>query len=574
MKKKTVANMVMAAIILVIVAAGVLGVGCIQGWFDADDGTRAVLCDIVGVVNLERDGVSYPVTADTVLRGGDRITCKNGSAAGIRVGEDSLVIGENAALSITDASAGSFAADVSSGELFASCAGSAVFTFEGHTTAIRNAVVLLSVRSGAQTVTVLSGTVDGVSAGHSVEYIGEEITASLLRIGSLNDFAVKQIRNANKTASLCVTDAELDQMEADRKAALQEAINNAGSIQTTDPDENGHVHSYMDNVVTPTCTEGGYTVYTCACGDSYRDSETAPAGHTWGDWVTTVQPTARQEGAKQRQCLYCDAEETQTLAKLSADHVHSYTVKTVAATCTTEGYTLYTCGCGSSYRDNIVAASGHRFTDTVVAPTCTVGGYTAHTCACGYSYKDAQTAAGHSWSDWVVTKEATKDAEGMKERACKRCGQTQQATIDKLAAPIAGYVYITIRCDTILDNMDNLNPGKAEFVPADGEILPMVSVYFYEGETVFEVLKRVCAIAGIQLEYSWTPLYGSYYIEGIHNLYEFDCGNESGWMYKVNEWFPNYGCSGYYPEDGDVIVWCYSCNGLGADVGDVWMDES
>ena len=49
-----------------------------------------------------------------------------------------------------------------------------------------------------------------------------------------------------------------------------------------------------------------------------------------------------------------------------------------------------------------------------------------------------------------------------------------------------------------------------------------------------------------------------------------DCGNESGWMYKVNGWFPNYGCSKYMLEDGDTIVWCYTCNGLGADVGDVW----
>ena len=38
-------------------------------------------------------------------------------------------------------------------------------------------------------------------------------------------------------------------------------------------------------------------------------------------------------------------------------------------------------------------------------------------------------------------------------------------------------------------------------------------------------------------------------------------------MYKVNEWFPTYGCSSYYVEDGDVIVWCYTCKGLGTDVG-------
>lgn len=126
---------------------------------------------------------------------------------------------------------------------------------------------------------------------------------------------------------------------------------------------------------------------------------------------------------------------------------------------------------------------------------------------------------------------------------------------------------ITILCDTILDNMDNLDAGKEVYVPANGTILATSSVEFEEGETVFDVLTRVCEYAGIQLEYSWTAIYDSYYVEGINNLYEFDCGNESGWMYKVNGWFPNYGCSSYYLEDGDNIVWCYTCNGLGADVG-------
>lgn len=126
---------------------------------------------------------------------------------------------------------------------------------------------------------------------------------------------------------------------------------------------------------------------------------------------------------------------------------------------------------------------------------------------------------------------------------------------------------ITIRCDTILDNMDNLTPGKNAYVPSNGCILATSTVQFVDGETVFDVLKRVCEYAGIQIEYSWTPMYNSYYIEGINNLYEFDCGSESGWMYKVNGWFPNYGCSAYTLKDGDVIVWCYTCNGLGADVG-------
>ena len=132
---------------------------------------------------------------------------------------------------------------------------------------------------------------------------------------------------------------------------------------------------------------------------------------------------------------------------------------------------------------------------------------------------------------------------------------------------------ITIVCDTILDNLDNLEEEKAPYVPKDAVILPKTQVSFTEGDTVFEVLQKVCAAAELQIEYSWTPMYNSYYIEGINHLYEFDCGNESGWMYKVNEWFPNYGCSAYTLKNGDDIVWCYSCNGLGADVGEVWTGD-
>ena len=130
---------------------------------------------------------------------------------------------------------------------------------------------------------------------------------------------------------------------------------------------------------------------------------------------------------------------------------------------------------------------------------------------------------------------------------------------------------ITIVCPTIFDNLNSLNAEKAPFVPKNGTILPSTKVTFTEGETVFDVLKRVCDAAQLQIEYSYTPLYESYYVEGINHLYEFDCGPESGWMFKVNEWFPNYGCSAYTLKDGDDIVWCYTCTGLGADVGETWM---
>ena len=128
-------------------------------------------------------------------------------------------------------------------------------------------------------------------------------------------------------------------------------------------------------------------------------------------------------------------------------------------------------------------------------------------------------------------------------------------------------VTFSIECASILNNLPNLTPDKLELVPSDGVILPPTEVTVQAGESVYDVLQRVCQENGIHLESSFTPLYNSAYIEGIHNLYEFDCGGQSGWMYRVNGWYPNYGCSRYALAPGDVVEWRYTCNGLGADIG-------
>lgn len=124
----------------------------------------------------------------------------------------------------------------------------------------------------------------------------------------------------------------------------------------------------------------------------------------------------------------------------------------------------------------------------------------------------------------------------------------------------------SIECATILDNIEDLTKGKAKLVPENGIIFAPQKVTFYEGESVYDVLKRICKENKIHLEASFTPMYGSTYVEGINNLYEFDCGNGSGWMYRVNGWYPNYGCSKYMLKDGETVEWKYTCN-LGDDIG-------
>ena len=123
-----------------------------------------------------------------------------------------------------------------------------------------------------------------------------------------------------------------------------------------------------------------------------------------------------------------------------------------------------------------------------------------------------------------------------------------------------------IECTTILDNMSDFNTDKLEVLPEDGIVLEKCRVSFRQGESVYDLMVRELKARKIHMEAAYTPVYDSAYVEGINNLYEFDCGTGSGWTYSVNGSFPNYGCSKYYPKNGDVIEWHYTCD-FGADVG-------
>lgn len=141
---------------------------------------------------------------------------------------------------------------------------------------------------------------------------------------------------------------------------------------------------------------------------------------------------------------------------------------------------------------------------------------------------------------------------------------------------------IEISCQTILDNIDKLRPEKKPFLPKGGYILTETTVSVKEGSSVFDVLTAVCKQktcpdkcaycrqSGIQLEYNDNNSFGSQYIRGIHQIYEKDCGTQSGWMYSVNNTFPNYGLNNYIVSNGDKIKILYTCD-LGEDIGNNYI---
>lgn len=126
-----------------------------------------------------------------------------------------------------------------------------------------------------------------------------------------------------------------------------------------------------------------------------------------------------------------------------------------------------------------------------------------------------------------------------------------------------GSCTLLVECSVILDNMENLDPALEGHIPADGIILKKDTVNIGEKDSVYDILKRTLEKEGILMEASFTG--NMAYIEGIDNIYEFSCGQQSGWMYCVNGEYSNKSCSDYQVKDKDVIEWHYTCN-LGEDL--------
>ena len=221
--------------------------------------------------------------------------------------------------------------------------------------------------------------------------------------------------------------------------------------------ESARGHKYEPDVTVPGCTDGGFTTYTCACGDSYVADHTDPLGHNLTDWAVTNASTCTEHGLEERWCQRCDHREQRSLDPLGHDLTewavtndptctdsgveerwcqrcehresrsvdpmgHSYEATVIEPGCTVGGYTEYICLCGDSYRTNFTNPTGHHYEEVVTEPGCTEMGYTTYTCACGDSYKSNFTApVGHRY-EGIVT-EPTCTEGGFTTYVCS-CGDS------------------------------------------------------------------------------------------------------------------------------------------------------
>ncbi len=178
-------------------------------------------------------------------------------------------------------------------------------------------------------------------------------------------------------------------------------------------------------------------------------------------------------------------------------HTHEYTSAVTAPTCTTAGYTTYTCDCGESYVDNLVDALGHNYvqsgnvytcsrcgdsytghehsyTEATTEPTCLTAGYTVYTCSCGDSYTVDIPALGHNYvlvgqSGNVATYE------------CSRCGHRYTAVIPVDPNPPVEY---SLRSGTTVTE-------HHEYVYASGQLMRETITTTANGTSTIEVLDFV-----------------------------------------------------------------------------------
>jgi hypothetical protein len=169
------------------------------------------------------------------------------------------------------------------------------------------------------------------------------------------------------------------------------------------------------------CTTLGYDRYLCTeCGKIEKRDYVDSLGHAW-QGIVIRDATCETDGKLLELCSRCG----QMKQTATPKGEHSYEVYTVAATCTSPGYTVRECSvCGDRHIEDITPAIPHDYKAHVIEATCDAEGKTIHRCdGCGSSFvTDYTSPLGHSWDKGTLVTNATCTGEGVMEYRCTRCG--------------------------------------------------------------------------------------------------------------------------------------------------------
>ncbi len=202
-----------------------------------------------------------------------------------------------------------------------------------------------------------------------------------------------------------------------------------------------------------TCITDEVLVKKCSvCGQSYTDNvnNKKKLNHDM-QLVKTVAPTCSEEGYDLYKCSRCDVTEKRNIVPaISGSHDWQFT-KTVAPTCNEKGYDLYTCKkCNTTKKENIqpINPSNHKFIKTnTVAPTCTTGGYDVYTCErCGKTEHRNEVpaiAGGHTYQ-FTKTVAPTCTEQGYDVYTCSKCGNTEKRNVKPIDSSNHNYTVTVV----------------------------------------------------------------------------------------------------------------------------------
>ena len=264
------------------------------------------------------------------------------------------------------------------------------------------------------------------------------------------------------------------------QAALSVSADNAVG-QSIDLQFTVSEHEYDAVVTQPTCTQKGYTTYTCKkCSHSYVGDEVIAKGHTFGEWEIITSPNCDQGGSRKHICKDCGEVETENLNPNGHAWEDDYTVDK-KPTCTEDGSQSIHCrNCDAVKDSTAIARLGHSYTNYVSDnnATCTEDGTktakcercdktstivdegskleheyewvsnkdatcekngtetgTCRRCQATVTREQADSALGHDLGEWKVIKDATATETGIKERHCARCDYKETESIPAVSKP-------------------------------------------------------------------------------------------------------------------------------------------
>ena len=210
-------------------------------------------------------------------------------------------------------------------------------------------------------------------------------------------------------------------------------------------------HSFERITKEPTCIDKGYTTSTCTmCDYHYVSDYTDALGHSWDEGHTVTNSTCDAEGVIEYHCLNDGCTEKMIKATNAYGHTpgaaatctepqrctvcdtvlelptgHHYDSKVIAPTCTSIGYTVYTCrDCGDTYTGDYTDKAEHNYKKTVTAPTCTSHGYSTYSCKnCDDEYVSNYTEKlAHHYKEDITKPTCT--SMGFSTFTCADCGDS------------------------------------------------------------------------------------------------------------------------------------------------------